>query len=202
MKAYKKNMFSLNSLRRTNSNRSPAKKHASSRSYDQNGIFSEPIRLLSGIILSEDLFLFEADMRALLALIFSSSLLFSGCGLSPVESGFGGAAVGAGTGALIASSLSNGDIAASAGLGAAIGFPAGIVLCLAADALMTPGSGSSSKQDAFVDEIAENQEEIFENNKRIQELRRDANQEIPEENPPSHNRRRLYDGPVLGNYYR
>lgn len=145
-------------------------------------------------------FLFEAYMRALLALIISSSLLFSGCGLSPVESGFGGAAVGAGTGALIASSISNGDIAASAGLGAAIGFPAGIILCLAADALITPASSSS--QDEFADEIAENQEKIYENNQRIQELRRDANEEIVEGNPPSYDRKKIYDGPTLGNYYR
>jgi len=138
-------------------------------------------------------------MRAFLAVIISSSLFLSSCGLSPAEAGFGGAALGAGTGAAIASAISNGDVAASAGLGAAIGFPAGIVLALAADAFWTPGS---SKEADFAEDIAANQQEIYENNKTIEELRRQANEEIPQGNPPSYNRQKIYDGPTLGNMYR
>jgi hypothetical protein len=42
------------------------------------------------------------------------------------ETSLGGAALGAGTGALVGNFISGGDIAASAGLGAAIGLPVGL----------------------------------------------------------------------------
>lgn len=136
--------------------------------------------------------------RILLSLVVSASLALSSCGLTPAEAGFGGAALGAGTGAAFGSLISNGDIAKSAGLGAAIGFPAGIVLSLAADSIW---SYRTAEKD-YSSEITEKQEKIVENNARIEEFRRQADREIPSDNPSSYKRGKIYDGPTYGNMYR
>ena len=131
--------------------------------------------------------------------LISGICILCGCGLSPVEAGFGGAAVGAGTGAAIGSAMASGDVAASAGLGAAIGFPAGIVLALAVDGLMSQ-SGSSKKDNTA--EINSNQHKISENNAEIEKLRHDVNQESPTGNPSEFHREKIFTGTTLANPYR
>lgn len=127
-------------------------------------------------------------------------IFLSNCGLSPVEAGFGGAAIGAGTGALIANAMADGDIAASAGIGGLIGFPAGIVLALVVDSMA--GSSSKAADKDFSGEIASNQEQIYRNNLELDELRREVDDNAPSGNPAGSLREHRFDGATLGNPYR
>lgn len=139
--------------------------------------------------------------RMILSLIICASFSLSACGLNPSEAGFGGAALGAGAGALVGSVLSNGDIARSAGLGAAIGFPAGILISLAAESMLDYHSTARKEKD-FSEEIAENQKKITQNNQELEVLRTEVRNEALSENPPSYKRGRVYDGATHGNLYR
>ena len=138
--------------------------------------------------------------RIITVIVLCVSLALPGCGLNTAESGFGGAAVGAGTGALIGSLIKNGDVGQSAGLGAIIGFPAGIILTLAANSMFSSSTSQNDRQ--VVAEIEENQREIIRNNAEIESLRNSVNEEIPTRNPPSTQRKHIYDGPTFGNLYR
>ena len=89
----------------------------------------------------------------------------------------------------------------SAGLGALIGFPAGIILTLAANEFFASSALSESSKD-YSEEIQDNQNQIVKNNAEIEDLRRQANEETSAANPSPAGRKHIYDGPTLGNLYR
>ena len=109
----------------------------------------------------------------------------------------GGAAAGAGTGAIVGTLIANGDVAASALLGGAIGIPVGLAIGAIYDYNSEP-----SVQERNRAEIEANQEEIFARQRELDSLREDLRDETPGENPADSNREYHYNGPTLGNYYR
>jgi hypothetical protein len=125
----------------------------------------------------------------------------SGCSSSytaPVAvGGVSGAAAGAGTGAIVGAVIANGDVAASALMGGAIGLPVGLAL----------GALYHYNSDVKVAErkgeiIRRNQEEIFARQREIDALRDDVKNEGYQGNPPETQRHYHFNGNTLGNYYR
>lgn len=111
--------------------------------------------------------------------------------------GLGGAAAGAGTGALIGAVISNGDIAASALLGGAIGLPVGLAL-----GAIYHYNSAPNVQARLSDEIDQNQAEIFARQRELDALREDLRNDSPQGNPAEGQRYYHYNGATFGNYYR
>lgn len=135
----------------------------------------------------------------ILVVLLSVVISTSSCGLNTAESGFGGAVLGAGTGALIGSFMKNGNVGKFAAIGGLIGFPVGIALNLAADSYNRSHVGNPVDHSS---EIRSNQDEIFRNNLELEQRRHEAAEDSPVGNPAPEDRGRVYDGPTLGNYYR
>ena len=138
--------------------------------------------------------------RSLLSALFCTAVLSSGCSLhtTPMAvGGLGGAAVGAGTGAIIGSVIANGDIAASALLGGAIGLPVG----LAAAAIYDYNS-EQTLQEIKIEDIKRNQREILARQREIDSLREEVRGDSPTGNPLESRREYRYLGASLGNPYR
>lgn len=122
----------------------------------------------------------------------------SSCAWTPtlVESGLAGAALGGGTGAAVGSMISNGNVLASAGLGAAIGLPAGLAL----------GSYYMEhlEQQRLVEQrlkVIEQQRELFRNERELERIREQVWVDIPKD--LDQDRRNIYfDGETLGSFYR
>ena len=137
-------------------------------------------------------------------LSLSISLVLAGCSAdfnpTPFNGLFGGAAIGAGSGALVGSVISNGDVGMSAALGAGIGAGAGLLVAvLATDAI---ASGASSRQPDYTEEFRVNTDEIYNNDRMIEDLREDLQASEPEGMPSRDRREHIYDGQSLGNVYR
>lgn len=109
----------------------------------------------------------------------------------------GGAAAGAGTGALVGALIANGDVAASALLGGAVGIPVGLALGALYDYNSEP-----SVQERKEAEIRANQDEIFARQRELDALREELRNDSPGQNPPDEERHYHYNGPTFGNYYR
>ena len=110
----------------------------------------------------------------------------------------GGAAVGAGTGAIIGSVISNGDVAASALLGTAIGAPAGLAL-----GLVYYANSDIARKKTELDIMRRNQEILFQNERSLEVLRRQVRAESPQfEMPNDEDEDDPYFGVGLGNPYR
>lgn len=126
---------------------------------------------------------------------------FSGCSTfhaEPLVIGtLGGAAAGAGTGALVGALIANGDVAASALLGGAVGIPVGLAL----GALYDYNSELSVQERKEV-EIRANQDDIFARQRELDALREELRNDSPGQNPPDAERHYHYNGPTYGNYYR
>jgi hypothetical protein len=141
--------------------------------------------------------------KIILSLIVGASCAgsFSGCSsfhAAPYAYGaVGGAAAGAGTGALVGAVIANGDIAASALLGGAIGIPVGIALAALYDYNSEP---SVQERNAVV--IEQNQREIFSRQRELDALREDIRNDTPSYNPSEGDRYYHYSGETFGNYYR
>lgn len=138
-------------------------------------------------------------MRILLAGLFSLSIL-SGCGAHTdtlVQGGGIGVLAGAGTGAIVGAVISNGDVAASALLGGAIGLPAGLIVAAVYDY-----HSERSVRERKLDEIKENQAQIFARQREIDTMREEIRNEGPTGLPDESLREREYTGPTIGNYYR
>jgi hypothetical protein len=131
----------------------------------------------------------------LLCLIFSTA----GCGqrLNYVESGIVGGAIGAGTGAIVGTIISNGDVGQSALLGTAIGFPVGIAFAAIQEAYITYNSESYAAKK----QIIQNSNEIGQREEIIQALRERIKDNQPGDPDPSL-REDVFDGPTIGNPYR
>lgn len=139
-------------------------------------------------------------MSSISKAILLSSLLFLGCErpLTAIEAGSTGAFLGAGTGAIIGAAISNGDVLRSTGLGAAVGFPAGIVVNEVVSSI--PGLVYPVKKD-HSEEILANQKLIYRRSRELDELRAEVRSEAPE-NVDFSQRQYVYLGPSRGNRYR
>lgn len=109
----------------------------------------------------------------------------------------GGAAAGAGTGALIGAVIANGDVAASALLGGAVGIPVGLALGALYD-YNSEQSVSERKQA----EMESNQKEIFSRQRELEMLREQLRNDAPGYRPADSQRHYHYNGGTYGNYYR
>lgn len=143
--------------------------------------------------------LIRSLFSALLCVVAVANI--SGCSSSyttPVAvGGASGAAAGAGTGAIIGAVIANGDVAASALMGGAIGLPVGLAL----------GALYHYNSDMKVAErkgevIRKNQEEIFARQRELDALREELKNEGYQGNPPESQRHYHYNGNTFGNYYR
>lgn len=138
--------------------------------------------------------------RSLLTLIFGVSLAVGGCGFhaKPLAIGaVGGGLAGAGTGAIVGAVIANGDVAASALLGGAIGIPAGLAIAAIYDY-----HSEVSVKERQQQLIMENQEELFARQREIDLLREKIRNEGPHGDPAEGLRDYQYNGPTYGNYYR
>ena len=126
-----------------------------------------------------------------------SGLLLVGCETkqdSAIAGGFGGAAVGAGTGAIIGAAITNGDVAASALLGGAIGAPIGVAL-----ALMHYANSEENRKRTEMDMIRQNQDILFEQERQLDILRRQVWEERPHFEFPVEQDEQPFGGATLGN---
>ena len=137
-----------------------------------------------------------------IAIILSIACLGCGPGFNPTPFNglFGGAALGAGTGALVGSLISNGDVAMSAALGAGFGAGAGLAIALLAQQSLA--EGSSDRGPDISDEFRSNQDEIFDNDRVIDDMREELQAGEPEGMPSRERREFIYDGQTFGNVYR
>jgi hypothetical protein len=147
---------------------------------------------------------FVSSSRRLLCALLASGIVATslpGCSTfhaEPLAIGtVGGAAAGAGTGALIGAVIANGDVAASALLGGAIGIPVGLALGALYDYNSEP-----SVQERKEAEIRANQDEIFARQRELDALREELRNDSPGQNPSDAERHYHYNGPTYGNYYR
>lgn len=136
-------------------------------------------------------------------LVLCIALLSSGCSSSafhakPLAVGtVGGAAAGAGTGAIVGALIANGDIAASAMLGGAVGIPVGLAIGMVYDYY---SDRSISERNAVV--IQKNQVEIYKRQRELDNLREQIRNDGPTGNPRESDRYYHYNGNTYGNYYR
>lgn len=107
--------------------------------------------------------------------------------------GASGALVGAGSGALIGAVIANGDIAASATLGAAIGLPAGILLGVAYQYYT-----EETELDENNSEIVQNYQYIVERQRQINELREEIAIDYQTIRVDRRARDQIYVGPTIG----
>lgn len=140
--------------------------------------------------------------RSLVSMVVCGVLtVSSGCSgfhAEPLAVGaVGGAAAGAGTGAIIGAAIANGDVAASALLGGAIGIPVGLAVAAIYDY-----NSERSVGERKAEEIEKNQAEIFSRQREIDKVREQMRNEGPEGNPSETGREYHYNSPSLGSYYR
>lgn len=135
----------------------------------------------------------------LLKFLLPTLTLFTACGpqAAIIETGFLGGVAGAGTGAIIGSLISNGDVAASAGLGAAVGVP----LAIGANLMYTSYSISKAAEERS-EAIRANQQYIYEAQKEIDRRRNQIRAEAPGEPDPALEGGYLFTGATRGNAYR
>ena len=138
--------------------------------------------------------------RSLVTLILGASLLVGGCGFhtKPLTiGGVSGGLAGAGTGAIVGAVIANGDVAASALLGGAVGIPVGIAIAAIYDY-----NSEQSVRERKKAAIAENQEELFARQREIDVLRDKVRGDGIVGNPSEELKDYRYNGHTYGNYYR
>jgi hypothetical protein len=112
------------------------------------------------------------------------------------ETGLAGGVAGAGTGALVGHLIEDGNIAASAGLGALIGLPAGLAIGQYYVQHLEEQKLAHEKQA-----IKDRQIEIFNNERQLEDLRNEIRGESVVE--LDRDRRNVqFDGETLGSFYR
>lgn len=138
--------------------------------------------------------------KKLFSALLCTTVLGSGCGFhaTPLAVGTaGGAAVGAGTGAIIGTVIANGDVAASALLGGAIGLPVGL-----AAAMIYDYHSSQTKEEIQIAQIHLNQRAIMDRQREIDAIRESLRSDAPQGQPMESRKEYLYRGPSFGNPYR
>ncbi len=131
--------------------------------------------------------------------LLAAALLFGGCAgtsTSTLPYGVGGTVVGGGVGALVGSLISDGDVAASAGLGAAIGLGTGLIVGAVLD------SREAEKSEAMRAELVTNQEAIILQDRELQDAYREVGEESQRQEIDDRQHEKIYDGQTLGNYRR
>ncbi len=145
----------------------------------------------------------KSSMRAMIKSICILCLLSSGfCACSASSSsiaggGVVGGAIGAGTGAIIGSVISNGAVGESALLGGAIGIPVGIAI-----AAMIDYNSQESQEQRYLEQLKQNQQLIFNQERQLERWREEVLKDSPKGTPPEELAEHLYTGPTLGNPYR
>lgn len=109
----------------------------------------------------------------------------------------GGAAAGAGTGAIIGALIANGDVAASALLGGAVGIPAGLAIAAVYDYHSEP-----SVQERNAALIENNQQELYARQKELERMRQQITEESMASDEWYYNSDYHYNGHTLGNHFR
>jgi len=109
----------------------------------------------------------------------------------------GGAAAGAGTGAIIGALIANGDVAASALLGGAVGIPAGLAIAAVYDYHSEP-----SVQERNAALIESNQQELYARQRELERLRQEITEESMASDEWHYNTQYHYNGHTLGNHFR
>lgn len=146
-------------------------------------------------------------MKKVFSVLFSLVLLsaLSGCSgskaryLEPAAvGGAGGAAAGAASGALVGSMIANGDVVASAWLGAGIGLPLGAALAVYLQ--MEEEKTTLELNDAIINAnqnlILTKQAELYALRQRVESDLRDLN--LNYQSPVDPNEEKLYLGPTIG----
>lgn len=140
----------------------------------------------------------ERDMRRILvSSVLAVSVGVSGCGFHAeplVAGGVGGGAIGAGTGALIGAAIANGDIAASALLGGAIGIPVGLAVAALYD-MHSEKTLKEEKQEI----IDANNQEILTRQRELDSMREQLRTEGSGLSVSGASRAYIYDGHTYGN---
>lgn len=113
--------------------------------------------------------------------------------------GVGGAAIGAGTGAIIGSTIKNGAVGKSALLGGAIGLPVGILAGVAYTNYAQNGEIADNKA-----RIDANREHILQQERELDYLRNGMRDDSSSKtvNPDQERIEHQYQGPTLGNPFR
>ena len=127
--------------------------------------------------------------------------LLSGCMAqepSYFGAGTGGAILGASTGAIVGALIKNGDIAKSAGFGAAVGVPVGLALVALMKATEEPDPATIDRSA----EIEANHSKIFQQEREIEELRAAIQSETPRFQTATEPGTRVYNGQSLQNPFR
>lgn len=127
------------------------------------------------------------------------SCLCVGCAASSAQDaaligGVSGIGIGAGTGALIAETMSNGDVGQSALVGGAIGIPAGIVLGIAIHQ-----AGQAIERGELDSAAESNTERLMQGQHEIEALRGAIVEEQASIRVEDSRAGYVYDGPTLGN---
>jgi hypothetical protein len=140
--------------------------------------------------------------RSILSLVMCGVMATSsGCSsfhTEPLVMGsVGGAAAGAGTGAIVGALIANGDVAMSALLGGAVGIPIGLAIGAIYDYHSEP---TQRERNEVI--IQKNQEDIFNRQRQLDDLREEIRNEGPHGNPNESDRHYHYNGPTYGSYYR
>jgi predicted lipid-binding transport protein (Tim44 family) len=138
-------------------------------------------------------------VRSCLAFCFAL-LAFTGCNRlfhSAPSGAFAGGLLGAGTGALIGAAISNGDVAASALLGTAVGIPAGIVT-----AIMVQKRSEASRRQRLQEEIERNQRSLKATENEIAMRHRELLKRAPKGPTSLKKADPIYTGATLANSYR
>lgn len=138
-------------------------------------------------------------------LLVFSCFLFCSCSTyksDPVKdaaigTGVAGTFIGAGAGALIGAAISNGDIGASALLGAGIGLPVGVLA-----GAWYARSMMDDRLAEYDDTIRRNDEIIESQRKEIDSLRKQTDYDSRHLDIRMNNMERIHNGPSIGNYYR
>lgn len=122
-------------------------------------------------------------------------VLLSACGVaqtafqSAPAGAVTGTALGAGIGAGIGAIIKNGDIGKSSLLGAAIGIAAGGII-----GAINKYNSEEEQRKRFLAKVRHNQQEIFDNEREIDILRREVEKEIPHGLPNENTKKHLYEG--------
>ncbi len=100
-----------------------------------------------------------------------------------------GTALGAGTGAIIGASIDNGNAGESALLGAAIGLVAGGIT-----GAIVENRSEEHQRKEFLEKVRYNQQDTYEREREIDELRKQVEGEIPHGLPSQETKKYLYTG--------
>jgi hypothetical protein len=127
-------------------------------------------------------------------LAISSILLTSACSTRMGTGGVFGTLVGIGTGALVGTVISRGDVVASAILGGAIGLPIGLAI-----GYHLQQTEEQAGEKNKVNQYMHNQRGIVEREREIESLREDVMKDSPDGEPDDADAIYIYKGTTLGN---